>query len=104
VTYENFTGTLPSITTVGLLLQRMAFLLEVPGFCNGRYGNATDNISGSARLEGGNGITTLTPVEGRNRATLTQTLQGICPTRGGFRGEGNVTVLNGAARVTVRLI
>jgi hypothetical protein len=104
LTYENFTGTLPAIRTVGLLLNRAAYLQEVPGFCNGRYGSATDNISFTASLEGGGGITTVVPVEGRNRWALTQTLSGICPTRAGFRNEGTVTVLNGTARVTVRLI
>lgn len=103
VTYENFTGTLPAIRTVGLLLSRIGFLLEASG-CNGRYGEARDNISGSGTVEGGGGITTLAPVAGRNRARLVLTLSGICPAFGGFVGSGNVTVLNGAGRVTVRLI
>jgi hypothetical protein len=104
LTYENFTGTLPAIATVGFLLSRFSFLEEIPGFCNGAYGSATDNISFTATLEGGGGLTTFTPVAGRNRWTLTTTLSGICSTRGGFVGSGTITVLNGTGRVTVRLI
>lgn len=104
LTYEGFAGTLPNIRADIPLILRVAVLVEAPGFCNGRYGSATDSISYTAVIEGGGGITTATPVVGRNRLTLVQTLSGICPTRGGFVGEGTVTVLNSTTGITVRLI
>ena len=104
VTYENFTGTLPNITTVGLLLSRASVLLEVPLVCTGRYGIATDNISGTATREAGGGITLLAPVRGRNLATLERTISGTCPTRISLEGTGEMFQLGTTARITVTLI
>jgi hypothetical protein len=104
VTYENFTGTLPNISTVGLLLSRVSFNIEMPLVCTGRYGISTDNISGSAAREAGGGITTLSPVRGRNFATLERTISGACPTRVSFEGTGATFVLGTTARITVTLI
>jgi hypothetical protein len=104
VTYENFTGTLPNIATVGLLLSRASFIIEVPLVCTGRYGIPPDNISGSATREAGGGITTLSPVRGRNFATLERTISGACPTRGSFEGTGETFVLGTTSRITVTLI
>jgi hypothetical protein len=106
VTYENFAGTLPNITAVGLLLSRISFNLEIAGgLCTGRYGIATDNISGTATRNTTSGaITTLAPVAGRNTVTLERTISGICPPRGSFSGTGEVFQLNTTTRISVTLI
>jgi len=104
ITYESFGGRLPNIAEVNLLLSRFRFQLTVPGFCtNGEYGTATDNITGAAAVEARGALTTLTPIEGRNTATLVAARE-FCPATGRLRGEGNITVLNSTARITVTLI
>lgn len=105
VTYESFTGTLPNITAVNLLLSRFRFLLTVSGLCtNGDYGNATDNITGRAAREVGGAITGLEPVEGRNVAHLVAARE-FCPPEGRLRGpEGAVMLLGTTTRITITLI
>ena len=102
VTYFGFTGNLPSIGTIILLLSRLRFDISLPGVCDGEYGNATDNIRGTATREAGGGITTLEP--SNDRASLIRTNSGICPSRGGFRGAATITALNSASRITITLI
>jgi hypothetical protein len=109
VTYENFTGTLPDITSLRLLLARFRFGFEIGG-CAVQVGEATDNITGSVGVDFFGSITTLIPVEGRNEGTVIRTDFDpfrLCPrpgARGRLRGTGNVTVLGAATRITVRLI
>jgi len=109
VTYEGFTGRLPNIETLLILLARARFGIEIVG-CAVQVGNETDNITGSAAREAGGGITTLTPVEGRNEATIIRTDRdpfGLCP-RPGARGRllntGNVFLLGTNNRISVTLI
>ncbi len=106
VTYNSFTGALPNITTVRIALSRFRFgLRDSSGFCTGQYGNETDSIVGSAALEAGRAITTLTPVAGSNSATLIRRDGGIfCPGTGVLSGTGNVTLLGASTRITVTLI
>ena len=103
ITYEGFTGTLPNITSVFVLLSRLRFLLTVPGLCTGEYGIATDNITGRATLNAGREITELEPVAGRNRATLHSGTV-FCPGSGTFGGRGTVTLLGTTTRIRVTLI
>ena len=102
ITYEGFTGTLPNISGVFLLLSRFRFTLTVPGLCTADYGTATDNITGRVNLSGGE-ITSLEPVAGRNRATL-HSGGAFCPGSGTFGGSGTVTLLGTTTRIRVTLI
>jgi len=113
VTYESFTGTLPSITSVSLLLRGALFRINVTAIgliC--LYGLATDNITGRANLNAAGEVTTLQPVAGRNAASL---LEGInpgelfgCPRSGNLVAaaeDGIVRVLNAwTTTIRIRLI
>jgi hypothetical protein len=110
MTFESFTGTLPNITGVQILIAR--FLLEIARpaelaiTCT--YGTATDNGTGSAGVTAGTrAVTNLVPVSGRNIANLLRGTSAFCPSTGtliGSASDGRVTVLNSAGLVTVRLI
>jgi hypothetical protein len=106
VTYESFvapTG-LPNITGINLLLSRISFVIQSGGLCTGRYGRAEDNITGLVTVTGGR-VSTLAPVEGRNRASLVTRIGGIfCPETGDFSGVGSVANLSTGAALTVTLI
>ena len=103
ITYEGFTGTLPNIATVLVLLSRLRFNLIVPGACTGDYGIATDNITGRATLNASREITELEPVTGRNRANLHSGTP-FCPGSGTFASRGTVTLLGTTTRIRVTLI
>ncbi|HKG39685.1 MAG TPA: hypothetical protein VKB25_11895 [Conexibacter sp.] len=110
VTYEGFTGTLPAIATVLVLLANTRFGIEALG-CAVQVGEASDNITGSGAREAGGGLTTLTPVEGRNIATVIRTDRdpfGLCPRPGNRTGRlvgpGNVFLLGTNTRISVSLI
>jgi hypothetical protein len=106
ITYESFTGTLPSIGSVRILFSRFRFgVRDAPGGnCTGQYGTAADNVTFSLRLEG-RAITEIIPVEMRNIATLSRRDEGIfCPETGRIRGVGTVTLLNMTTRITLTLI
>ena len=84
LTYEFFTGSLPNIGTLGFLLSRFSYVIQavvmgISARC--RYGNATDNVNGSAAREASGGITSLAPVAGRNTASLVEGLLNsvLCP-------------------------
>jgi hypothetical protein len=114
LTYENFTGTLPNISSIGLLLSRISFVLQATSFgisARCRYGRIEDNISATAsRTVGGatNGaITSISPVAGRNTARLVEGLLngGLCPATGSFTGTtGPVTGLSNPATISITLI
>jgi hypothetical protein len=110
ITYENFTGRLPSIETVGLLLSRISFVLQATSFgisARCRYGRIEDNISGTATVGAGGAITSLRPVAGRDRARLVEGLLngGLCPGEGFFAGtSGPVTGLSNPATISITLI
>ena len=103
ITYEGFTGTLPDIRTVILLLARISFQLIVPGVCTGNYGNETDNISGNMSVSSRE-ITTISPISGRNTATRTSG-SFFCPGSGRFGGTSDtVTLLGTTTRIRITLI
>lgn len=105
LTYESFAGTLPSITRVTLLLARFRWTVDNGiGIC--RYGRMEDTISIDANRElVGGRITSLIPVEGRNRATRFEVpLFGICGAEVTFRGNGELFLLNTTTRITLTLI
>lgn len=105
LTYENFSGTLPNITRIGLLLDRARFLLRAtilgfPVLCTYTLNAAAGrNAAGIAEREVGGALTTLAADPSR----LISSDTGGCPS-GRFSGSGPVTVLNSAARITVTLI
>jgi len=105
ITYESFTGALPNISSLRLLLNRFTFWVAALGVrCT--YGTSTDNMTFSANLAAGGEITTLTPLAGRNIANLLEG-GGLCPanvTLVGGATDGVVTVLNSTTRIRVRLI
>lgn len=107
--YEGFTGTLPSIATARIAIQRFQFEVIVAGrTC--RYGTATDSMTTAAQLSGSE-VTNLVPVEGRNTMNL---LEGPtpgelfgCPLTGRYGAapeDGVVRLLNSTTRVRVTLI
>ena len=105
LTYESFTGTLPSITSIRLLLSRFLMEFVVLGIrCT--YGTTTDNVTFSAALNAAREVTNLTPLEGRN---VGHKLEGgeFCPPElrlMSTAGDGLVRVLNTTTRVRVTLI
>ncbi|MGN6189501.1 MAG: hypothetical protein ACTHOE_11415 [Conexibacter sp.] len=102
--YESFEGTLPSnIGSITQILSRFRFLMQIPLICAASYGSETDRVFTRLNLFGGI-ATTIEPIAGRNVSTRVTTLSGICPATVGGTGPGNVTVLNGTARITVTLI
>lgn len=106
ITYEGFTGTLPNIQNMYLLLNRFRFGLFIERLCIAEFGTATDNITLlAARSPLTSEITGIAPVAGRNRATKVRA-DGIsfCPADGLLRGTAEFMLLNTASRVTLTLI
>lgn len=106
LTYESFTGTLPSITSIRFLFSRFLFgVRDNLGACTGRYGIETDNVTLSAARAAGGEITTLTPVAMRNLFLLLRRDGGVlCPEIGAVAESGEVFVLGSTVRITVTLI
>lgn len=109
VTYEGFTGTLPAITSVLVLLSR--FLLEIdlrpelPVVC--KYGKATDNTVWSMNLDVAEEVTTLTPTAGAQVLNLLEGNTLICPPTGALitgATDGVVRALNTTNKIRVALI
>lgn len=103
LSYESFSGILPSIGSVRLLLSR--FVIQ-EGNCT--YGSSTDNLAFEAGLSAGE-ITTLKPVEGRNRYHLLEGPGGpfSCAleyTMASSADDGIVRLLNSTTRVRLTLI
>jgi len=105
LTYESFSGSLPAISSIGLLYSRFSFVIAAGGACTARYGNATDNLGVTSTREASGAITGLSTVVGRDRVTLVTRIGGIfCPERGGFAAVGSPVVLNSGNRITITLI
>src|SRR5215212_591052 len=91
VTYEGFTGTLPNITGVRVLLRSIKFTLEVPATgCLGIYGEANSNLMGTINVVN-RVATTVTPGPETLPVNGGGSPEG-CPENGGFTGNGNVTL------------
>jgi len=102
VTYESFSGTLPAITGVRLLLRGVRFTLEIPArSCLASYGTPETNLEGTVNISSGE-ATTLTP--GATAAPRQELIRGECPTSGRFGGNGTITLLGAATRIRITLI
>jgi len=105
LTYESFTGTLPAIATVSVLLQRFRFGITVAGLCTGQFGSETDRITAAASLSAEGNINALTPTEGRNSASLIRRDAGLaCPAVGLMRSAGSVMLLGNTTPIRITLI
>jgi hypothetical protein len=111
ITYQGFTGTLPSMATVVIAFERYRFIIERPAGLSSTcsYGSETDSIQTSAALNASREITTLTPVTGRNTATLIEARNeeffGRCPLSYELIGTStSVTVLGTTTRIRITLI
>jgi hypothetical protein len=111
ITYEGFTGALPNITGVLVLIRKLRFRLErLASFSSEcAYGSAEDRLLGTAAVSSGT-ITNLRPQTG-NRSTLIERRNdgaGLCPASGelanGGVEEGQITLLGGTQRTTITLI
>jgi hypothetical protein len=105
LTYESFVGTLPSIERIRFLLARFRFAIESMAMLLCEYGRNEDVITLDAIRSAANGsITTLTPLEGRNRVTRNNGIIGFCQNEGVLRGDASVMLLNTTNSVSVFLI
>jgi hypothetical protein len=102
LTYEGFTGTLPNIVGITVLLSGVKFNLEVPlTSCLATYGGSTTNWKRTINLSSGV-ATTVTP--GRETITRSALIRGECPMSLGFANNGTITLLNSTTRITITLI
>lgn len=103
ITYEGFTGPLPNITEIHLLLIRARFLvratlLGIPALCN--YTTTLEHpAEGWLRFGRGGVVSSLRPNE---RVNIPSETGGVCP-EGAFSVEGTVTNGSGG-NVTITLI
>jgi hypothetical protein len=106
ITYRSFRGTLPNIESIRIALSRFRFgIRDSFGLCTGQYGNESDAVQADAAREAGGGISSLTPVEGSNSATLIRRDAGIlCPSPGVLKGRGEVMLLGATTKITLTLI
>jgi len=105
ISYEGFTGTLPSISTVRFLSSRWVFAVIALGVTC-KYGTSTQNITGSISLNGSGEAVNEVPLAGRNVANLLEG-GGFCPATATMTSEstdGVITVLNSTERIRIRLI
>jgi hypothetical protein len=100
VTYEGFSGRLPAITSVRLLLRRVALVEEWLSVLCLYKENGTEQAAGEVTVEAGGNATRLVP-DSTIRLPLFE--GGIfCPNKGGFTGEGE-TFLLGSTTTRIRL-
>jgi hypothetical protein len=98
VTYERFSGTLPNIERVQLLLRGPVFRLSVAGInCTARVGNIRGEIETGVREGGGAWKPDLLIPDNVQRTPC-----GIA--NGVFEGNGRITKLNSTAKILLRLI
>jgi len=105
LTYERFSGTLPNITRVGILLRGVSFKFTAVGIRCGlrERGGANENGSGEVTIDASGNATTLMA---NNTIRFARYSGGIfCPASGGFEGTGEVTLLGSTTtRIRVTLI
>ncbi|HZV73609.1 MAG TPA: hypothetical protein VFF79_07835 [Conexibacter sp.] len=108
ITYEGFSGRLPTIARIRLLLRHSAFVTQIFGglveclYADG--GGAAENAAGELLLTGGSANELAADPSIRVPFVRGSGLTENCPTRGGFTGTGNVTLLGATTRITVTLI
>jgi hypothetical protein len=105
ISYEGFTGRLPNIETVRFLSSRWVFAITSSGVTC-KYGTATQNITGSAIINGSGEVTNEQALAGRSRVEL---LEGgiLCPASGTMvtgATDGVVTLLATTTRIRITLI
>jgi hypothetical protein len=107
LTYESFQGSLPNITALQALVTGFRTGIEASG-CVAQYGAATDNITASANREASGGLTSLSPVAGRNGLTKIREDNdpfNICPGSASMVGTStSLSVLSSTTRLTITLI
>jgi hypothetical protein len=102
VTYEGFSGTLPRITRVRLLLVGSSFRIEPGAGISCRYGHATENAAGEINLGASGEANSLTA---DNAIRIRGFGEFGCPPEGGFEGTtSSLTIQGGTTRITIRLI
>jgi|SRR5215218_2560648 len=107
ISYQGFAGTLPSIASVRLGLSGARFRIRDPIFgilCIATTGGARGLAFGDIRLLAGGVAESLTP-SGRIRFDAESS--GLCGSEGEFlapAGDGVITLLGAATRITVTLI
>jgi len=101
ITFEGFTGTLPRISSVTLLLRGMNYSLEVFGVVCG-YGRPEKNAKSIANVESNGGIASLDIDTSIALAKLSGGI--LCPGTQGFSGHASVTLQGTTSKITVRLI
>lgn len=93
--YNGFTGTLPAIASVKLILERPKFTIEIRGVCLGTYQPTSQN--GAAILSGGTAR-----IQAGTEST--RPIEGNCPA-GSFNGTSNTATQQGTTRaITITLI
>ncbi len=101
LTYDGFTGTLPNITSVKLLLIRASFEIRTSLATCQAITTEEEPAIGIANLGTGGEVTGLKAEE----ATRIRLTGGICGLgSGSFRGTGSVTLLGNTTQITIRLI
>lgn len=106
LSYESFSGTLPNITAIQMLLGRARFgIRDAGGFCTGQFGLEAENLTLRMARGAEGRITSLEPVLGRNRLSLFRRDAGlVCPATVELIGRGEVMLLQAADPITVTLI
>jgi len=105
VTYESFTGSLPSIEAVNMLVSRFRLGISTSaGVCIGQYGGSSDNVTYAATLGAGGAITSLRYIAGRNDIRLIRRDGGLVCPNVRIGGSASVTQLNSSASVRITLI
>jgi hypothetical protein len=102
ITYDSFTGTLPTITAINVLLSRTAFLVNVFGINCLYQENGVSRARGRINVGAGGVVSTLDPDPTIRLPKFSGSF--LCPERGGFTGTGTVTNLANTTRITVTLI
>jgi hypothetical protein len=105
LTYESFSGTLPNISTVRILLSRFRFgIRDGAAICTGQYGDAEDSVTLSANREAAGAIASLEPVAGRNTASLVRRDAGLLCPEIRLTNPASVMLLGATTRITITLI
>jgi hypothetical protein len=109
ITYEGFSGRLPTIARIRLLLRHTAFITQIfGGLAECLYQDAgtnqSENAAGELILTNGSANELAADTTIRVPFLRGSGLSENCPTRGGFTGTGNVTLLGATTRITVTLI
>ncbi|HZV73606.1 MAG TPA: hypothetical protein VFF79_07820 [Conexibacter sp.] len=109
ITYEGFSGRLPTISRVRLLLRGTAYITQIfGGLVECLYADAgrsaEENTAGEVLLTGSSANEFKADESIRIPFVRGSGLTENCPMREGFTGTGQVTLLGATTRITVTLI